>query len=611
MTERATHEPAGSPRVFETLAPWAVAAVFVGLAVAGWGKWSDVLIDYGRELYVPWRLSQGATLYRDVVSFNGPLAPWLMGRIFAVFGASCAVAFVADLALTAAAAVVVWRFFKGVSGLAVAFVASLVFVCFFGLAHFDDLGNYAWAAPYSRDITVGGLLALLLVLALASWLRTGKPSRAGLAGFFWGLCLLTKPEIAAATTAAVFAAVIVCRPWVRGETRGLWLGIAAGGLCCCLAFFGFYVFFAADFTIADWLGHALWPYRLVAAGKVSNLSFYRHMTGLDAPWPHLWAIAREFFAVCALLGFVALMARARPPWGTKTIVTVGGAVLLLAAGLAVKASYPLIVSGGALPAAAVALAAYYGVACSRRSGQPERARDQGLFVWAVFSLAMLGKMLLAPSLSQYGFVLAMPAAVLLAVFVCCELPDVAAADGGQRQRMRALCLCVVCLDLVFAVTASLSCLTAKTYAVGLGRDTIRTYAAVKGLSVPGPVFQEALEAVAGYVSPGQTLVVLPEGVTINFLARRVSPVPYYSYLPPELAMFGEGNMAASLAQARPGFVLVTPRCLVEYGVRDFGQPSGLAEGIFKWVKDNYALVWRGSPMEYFGQNTFDLYALKR
>lgn len=608
MTGRPTHEPAGSPRVFEALAPWVVAAVFLGLAVAGWGKWSDVLIDYGRELYGPWRLSQGATLYRDVASFNGPLASWLMGRIFGLFGPFCAVAFVADLALTAAAAVVVWRFFKGVSGLAGAFVASLVFVCFFGLAHFDELGNYAWAAPYSRDLTVGGLLALLLVLALASWLRTGKPSQAGLAGFLLGLCLLTKPEIAAAGTAAVFAAVIVGRP---REPRGLWLGIAAGGLCCCLAFFGFSVFFAADFTFADWLGHVLWPYELVASGKVSKLDFYRRMTGLDAPLPHLWAIAREFFAVCALLGFVALMARARPPWGTRTVLTAGGAVLLLAAGLAVKASYPLIVSGGALPAAAVALAAYYGVASSRRVGHSERARRQGLFVWAVFSLAMLGKMLLAPSLSQYGFVLAMPAAVLLAVFVCCELPDIAAADGGQRQRMRALCLCIVCLDLVFAVTASLSCLTAKTYAVGLGRDTIRTYAAAKGLSVPGPVFQEALEAVARYVGPGQTLAVLPEGVTINFLARRASPVPYYSYLPPELAMFGEGNMAASLAQARPDFVLVTPRCLVEYGVRDFGQPSGLAEGIFQWVKDNYALVWRGAPMAYFGQNTFDLYALKK
>lgn len=608
---RPTHEPAGSPRVFETLAPWAVAAVFVGLAVAGWGKWSDVLIDYGRELYVPWRLSQGATLYRDVASFNGPLAPWLMGRIFVLFGASCAVAFVADLALTAAAAVVVWRFFKGASGVAGAFVASLVFVCFFGLAHFDSLGNYAWAAPYSRDLTLGGLLGLLLVLALASWIRTRRPSRAGLAGGLLGLCLLTKPEVAAAGTAAVLSTGIVAWPWALCQARGLGAGLVAGGLGCCLAFFGFYVFFAADFTFADWLGHVLWPYELVAAGKISKLYFYRHLTGLDAPLPHLWAILREFVAVCALLGFVVLMARARPPWGTRTVLTVCGAVLLLVSALAVKSSYPLIVSGGALPAAAVALAVYYGVMGSRCAGQPERARRQGLFVWAVFSAAMLGKIALAPTLTQYGFVLAMPAAVLLAAFACCGLPSALAADVGHGQRMRLLFGGILVLDVVFALAASWAWLSAKTYPVGIGADTIRTYPVMTDMSLAGTTYQEALEAVARYVGPGQTLAVLPEGVTINFLARRVSPVPYYSYLPPELAMFGEGNMAASLAQARPDFVLVTPRCLVEYGVRDFGQPSGLAEGLFQWVKNNYALVWRGAPMAYWGQNTFDLYALKK
>ncbi len=598
-------------RGLEALAPWAVAAVFLGLAVAGWGKWSDVLIDYGRELYVPWRLSQGATLYRDVASFNGPLAPWLMGRIFALFGASCAVAFVTDLALTAAAAVAVWRFFKGVSGSMGAFVASLVFVCFFGLAHFDSLGNYAWAAPYSRDITVGGLLGLLLVLALASWIRTRRPSRAGLAGGLLGLCLLTKPEIAAAGTAAVLSMGIVCWPWRGRETRGLGVGLTVGGLGCCLAFFGLYGFFAADFPFADWLGHVLWPYRLVAEGNVSKLFFYRRMTGLDAPLPHLWSIAREFFAVCALLGFVALMARARPPWGARTLWTVCGAVLLLALGLAVKASYPLIVSGGALPAAAVALAAYYGVACSRRVRQPERARRQCLFVWAAFSVAMLGKIALAPTLTQYGFVLAMPAAVLLAVFACRELPSALAVDVGHGQRMRLLFGGILVLDVVFALAASWAWLSAKTYPVGIGADTIRTYPVMTDMSLAGTMYQEALEAVVRYVGPGQTLAVLPEGVTINFLARRKSPVPYYSYLPPELAMFGEENIASALAQARPDFVLVTPRSLVEYGVRDFGQPSGLAGGIFQWVKDNYALVWRGAPMEYFGQNTFDLYALKK
>ena len=42
-----------------------------------WRKWPDPLIDFGRELYLPWRLANGAVLYRDVDDFYGPLSQYL------------------------------------------------------------------------------------------------------------------------------------------------------------------------------------------------------------------------------------------------------------------------------------------------------------------------------------------------------------------------------------------------------------------------------------------------------------------------------------------------------------------------------------------------------
>ncbi len=41
----------------------AIAAAFVVMAAWSWRTWPDVLVDYGRELYVPWRLAAGQTLY--------------------------------------------------------------------------------------------------------------------------------------------------------------------------------------------------------------------------------------------------------------------------------------------------------------------------------------------------------------------------------------------------------------------------------------------------------------------------------------------------------------------------------------------------------------------
>jgi hypothetical protein len=42
-----------------------------------WGKWGDFIVDYGREMYIPWQLSEGKILYRDIyVNQYGPFAPY-------------------------------------------------------------------------------------------------------------------------------------------------------------------------------------------------------------------------------------------------------------------------------------------------------------------------------------------------------------------------------------------------------------------------------------------------------------------------------------------------------------------------------------------------------
>jgi hypothetical protein len=63
----------------QSMAQWSgpIAIILAGLAMLcwTWRTWPDVLIDFGRELYVPWRLAAGQVLYTDIAYFNGPLSP--------------------------------------------------------------------------------------------------------------------------------------------------------------------------------------------------------------------------------------------------------------------------------------------------------------------------------------------------------------------------------------------------------------------------------------------------------------------------------------------------------------------------------------------------------
>ena len=64
------------------------AIVFALLTWWSWRKWSDPIIDVGRELYVPWQITQGRVLYRDIASLFGPLSPYVNALWFTLFGVS-------------------------------------------------------------------------------------------------------------------------------------------------------------------------------------------------------------------------------------------------------------------------------------------------------------------------------------------------------------------------------------------------------------------------------------------------------------------------------------------------------------------------------------------
>src|SRR5262249_60467779 len=68
--------PDTKPRVpvWEWLAFTLLAGLAVFFLALSWRKWPDPLIGFGRELYLPWRLANGAGVERAADDFYGPLA---------------------------------------------------------------------------------------------------------------------------------------------------------------------------------------------------------------------------------------------------------------------------------------------------------------------------------------------------------------------------------------------------------------------------------------------------------------------------------------------------------------------------------------------------------
>ncbi len=85
------------------------------------------------------------------------------------------------------------------------------------------------------------------------------------------------------------------------------------------------------------------------------------------------------------------------------------------------------------------------------------------------------------------------------------------------------------------------------------------------------------------------MAALPEGVMLNYHARRVNPTGYINLMPPELEMFGEEEIVRAFASHPPDYVLLVHKDTDEYGVRFFGS-DGYGELIMQWVCDHYRPV---------------------
>src|SRR6185503_20433910 len=137
----------GRPLFFEhgTVRPLGVlllhAVLFVVLAAWSWLKWPDPVVDFGRELYVPWQLTHGKVLYRDIESVYGPLSPYVNALWMRLFGVSLLTLVVCNLAVFAATLAGVHRLIRRSTDALAASVASMTLLVVSGFRQIDGPGN--------------------------------------------------------------------------------------------------------------------------------------------------------------------------------------------------------------------------------------------------------------------------------------------------------------------------------------------------------------------------------------------------------------------------------------------------------------------------------------
>ena len=623
-----------------TLANWRgpilIAVVATGMLIWTWETWPDVLIDFGVERYIPWRLAQGEVLYRDISFHNGPLSQYFNSVCFRIFGSSLRTLVFCNLALLAMLIALLYHALRQVSRRSAATAACVVFVLLFAFAQFAKIGNYNYVCPYAHEMTHGLMLSLAAVVA--AWPRGGRlpspfgssnrlpsffgrgaggeglpavgrhPSplpkgegtcgiipkgegtcfcaaRNAASGLLLGLAFLTKAEVflagAAATLAALLLNLWLERPgWSRGLVRLSCFAIAfiipPAIAFLCLA--------SAMPVRQAWLG-TLGSWVIAVRSDIVNLPFYRASQGMDCPWENLWAMLSMtglYAIVLVPAAIIGLMLRRPGQYRTVVATAVLGVTVATLFvwrpkidwfGLA--RPWPLLIFSTIL-----AIAIRFWPHRREEAAQRRFVREISLLI---FAMVLLAKIFLFARIFHYGFILAMPATLLLVVAALDWVPALIDRRGGFGWVFTAAATALLAVAASTYLSHQVFWIGQKTERVGTGSDAF--WADVDRDVDRADCVNVAVEQIAARSSPDTTLAVLPEGVMINCLTGLRNPTSHINFMPVELMLFDEERIVESFQAHPPDLIALVHKDTLEMGFQFFGRDYGLKLG--DWIAANY------------------------
>ncbi len=537
-----------------------------------WGTWPDVLVDFGVQLYVPWRLAAGEVLYRDIAHYTGPLSVYFNTIPFKIFGPSLLALVLWNLPILAGIIAAIFYLSEQIAGRAAAFAAGISFVVLFAFSHLMQIGNYNYVCPYEYEYTHATLLCLLEVIFL--WrLIIGKSAwNAAAAGFVLGLIFLTRAEffIAAFATAILgFLFLATDRRIVRSRLLVLILYFLAAAIVPPTTSV-LLLSMAMPLPQAIHGAAGMWP--MLLAGKITSQRFYLHSMGLDDPRRSLGRLLTWSAKYVAILAVLAAWARLTPKKWTRPNAA---AAAIAGAGLIALRWKDVDWISIFRPLPIVALAVALAAIGMRLFAKKESAALPALL--GVLSLTLLGKIFLYARIEHYGCWLAMPATMLLVAcvfgWIADALKNTNANAAVYLAGISGLWSAVLFVHLLITGAA----IAKLTVAVGSGGDQF--------LAPDRAIYINRAVALARQIPQDRTITCFPEGIMINYLARRRTSVPYVNFNPPDLLLFGESNMLASLKAHPPDYVFIVHKDTTEFGVRFFGTDYG--KHLYPWIMTHY------------------------
>lgn len=340
-------------------------------------------------------------------------------------------------------------------------------------------------------------------------------------------------------------------------------------------------------------------------GELGDLLFYRHGMGTDAPGEHLQKMLIWLGFSAVLFGPPIVAARRTAPQSrSRRWVALASALWIGVLTFLVAPRLDMTDLPRPLPVVLAIALVLMGIRLIKNQDSENEGdwKSVGRLACTLYALILLAKMALHPRFHNYGFALAMPATVVVVALVVYGLPAWIERRKGYGPAFRLASLVFLILIAVAFALPSIQVYGEKILPFGRGADMFRIQNRYR-------LMESLLEQLPDYLEPNETLLVLPEGVMLNYQLRVENPTPHINFMPPELIMFGEDKIVAALDADPPDVIVLVKRNTKEYGFETIG--SGYGEELMAWVGASYPIAGTIEDPELWGANFGKALILRR
>ncbi len=565
--------------------PWLLLLSGIFMASISWLKWPDLVIDFGEQAYIAWRLSEGAVLYRDIVYFYGPLSSYVHAFLFSVFGPQLIVLIIFNLALVAALTVLIYKLFLFVGSRLSALIAGLTFLVVFAFAQYLWIGNYNFVCPYVYDVVHGIFLSFLSANQYMGLTQNRSTKRLVLLGLFSGLVLLTKIEVSLAwTTAVLIGLFLLFRTW-RLTRRELWRYGGLFGLGLLLPFLMFTFYFAFHMGWNQGLQVMFGPWTYVLTTSVKSLAFYKSLMGTNALDKNLIIIFKYLLVWVLFLTALGILNHAlRKPLARFPLLGILAIILFLLGLQAFQSDIPWLQLMRPLPLVLLGAAAVLIFKLWKRDHDaPYPGTALVLTTLTLFSTVLLLKIFFNAHVYHYGTALAMPGVLILFKFLIDDLPEKTKKVSGDYLFFKGAVAAGISLYIFTHFLVSAGWYSKKNFPVAANGDRLIGY---NPEVIPhGMIFQITLDILNQEMKEGETLATFPTGTLLNYLARKENSIDSISYNPGTWKLLGEQRVLKDLQATPPTYIAIVYHDFLEFGYRFFGKDFGI--DIYQWISKDY------------------------